>query len=253
MNIMEEQIILSVDLYDNALTEKQGDYTGKPHITGTLRNEDIARRIIARGSEMRYDTLLYNLNMADQEKVKAIAEGKSVVDGVGQYLINIAGPFAGATAPFDPAKHKLGVTYTMGKLLQQALKQVKVQTTQATTGPVLNEITDTISGETNNHITSAGPAVINGSNIKVAGDDASVGIFLTKTGGTPQKAGPIIHNNPSQITLMLPTLEDGEYTLSVVTQYASSNKLVKEPRSYTLPVLLLVGTGGGDSESPDEI
>ena len=39
MNIMEEQIILSVDLYDNALTEKQGDYAGKPRITGTLRNE----------------------------------------------------------------------------------------------------------------------------------------------------------------------------------------------------------------------
>ena len=41
---MEEQIILSVDLYDNALTEKQGDYTGKPRITGTFRNEDIAFR-----------------------------------------------------------------------------------------------------------------------------------------------------------------------------------------------------------------
>jgi len=41
---MEEQIILSVDLYDNALTEKQGDYAGKPRITGTLRNEDIALR-----------------------------------------------------------------------------------------------------------------------------------------------------------------------------------------------------------------
>ena len=39
---MEEQIILSVDLYDNALTEKQGDYTGKLRITGTLQNEDIA-------------------------------------------------------------------------------------------------------------------------------------------------------------------------------------------------------------------
>ena len=44
MNIMEEQIILSVDLYDNALTEKQGDYAGKPRSSGTLRNEDIALR-----------------------------------------------------------------------------------------------------------------------------------------------------------------------------------------------------------------
>lgn len=250
---MEEQIILSVDLYDNALTEKQGDYTGKPRITGTLRNSDIARRIIARGSEMRYDTLLYTLNMSDEEKVKAVAEGKSVVDGLGQYIINVSGPFDGPTAPFDPAKHKLGVSYTMGKLLQAALKLVKVQTTQATTGPVINNITDTTTGELNNHLTSGGPAVISGSNIRIAGEDPSVGIFLTKTGGTPVKAGLLIHNNPSQITFMLPSLEDGEYTLSVTTQYASSNKLVKEPRTNALPVLLLVGTGGDDSDSPDVV
>lgn len=29
--------ILTVDLYDNLLTEKVGDYTGKLRITGTLR------------------------------------------------------------------------------------------------------------------------------------------------------------------------------------------------------------------------
>ena len=40
---MEEQIILSVDLYDNALTEKQGDYTGKPRITGTKRGHRLTR------------------------------------------------------------------------------------------------------------------------------------------------------------------------------------------------------------------
>lgn len=250
---MEEQLILSVDLYENALTEKQGDYTGKPRITGTLRNPDIARRIIERGCEMRYDTLLYILNMSDEEKVKAVAEGKSVVDGVGQYIINVSGPFDGSTAPFDPAKHKLGVSYTMGKLLQAALKLVKVQTTQATTGPVINSIIDVTTGELNNHLTGGGPAVISGSNIKIAGDDPSVGIFLTKTGGTPIKAGLLIHNNPSQITFMLPALEDGEYKLSLTTQYASSNKQVKDPRTNALPVLLLVGTGGGDSESPGEI
>ena len=31
----EEKTILTVDLYDNVLTEKAGDYTGKIRITGT--------------------------------------------------------------------------------------------------------------------------------------------------------------------------------------------------------------------------
>lgn len=102
----------------------------------------------------------------------------------------------------------------------------------------------------NTQLTSAAPAVISGSNIKVAGDDASIGIFFTKTGGTAQKCPLLVHNNPSELTVMMPTLEDGEYTLSIVTQSAAGNKLVKEPRTYLFPVLLYVGNkpsgGGGD-------
>lgn len=37
----EEKTILTVDLYNNVLTEKAGDYTGKIHITGTMRTPDI--------------------------------------------------------------------------------------------------------------------------------------------------------------------------------------------------------------------
>ena len=48
---MAEKIILTADLYDNAVTERKGDYTAKPRITGTVRNHQIAERILARGSE----------------------------------------------------------------------------------------------------------------------------------------------------------------------------------------------------------
>ena len=48
---MAEQIILNTDLYDNLLTERKGDYTAKPRITGTLYNTDIAARIVAARTE----------------------------------------------------------------------------------------------------------------------------------------------------------------------------------------------------------
>ena len=54
---MAEKIILTADLYDNAVTERKGDYTAKPRITGTVRNHQIAERILARGSELRLDTI----------------------------------------------------------------------------------------------------------------------------------------------------------------------------------------------------
>ena len=72
---MAEQIILNTDLYDNLLTERKGDYTAKPRITGTLYNTDIAARIVAARTEYQHGTILNILDMADSHKVQAIAEG----------------------------------------------------------------------------------------------------------------------------------------------------------------------------------
>jgi len=55
------------------------------------------------------------------------------------------------------------------------------------------------------------------------------------------------------VIVQMPTLADGQYTVSLTTQYSGSRN-VKEPRTYTFPIILIVGEGGGgDSESPDEI
>lgn len=243
---MAEKIKLSVNLYDNAVTEVKGDYVGKPVVTGTLHNGEIADRIVAKRTEYRKETIVNILELADQEKVNAIAEGKSVVDGVGQYLVNVGGSFDGEKAPFNPKIHKLGVAYTPGKLLRDTLKTVTVETRPAVTGPIINEIVDTTTNEKNLQLTSSGPAVISGTNIKIMGDNPLVGIYFTPAEGEAIKAGMLIHNNPSKVTFMLPELQDGEYTLSVTTQYSAGNNTVKEPRTYTFPVLLYVG------ELPDD-
>ena len=264
-----ERPTLNVDLYDNLLTGQKGDYTARPRITGTLHNKEIAARIVAARSEYRQETIEHILTLADQAKVEAIAEGKSVVDGVGQYLITVRGTFVGENAQFDPAQHSLGISYTTGKMLREQLKNVNVVSNGAAqTGPVINAIVDSTTGSENDLLTSAGPAVIRGSQIKVAGSDPSVGVFLTadEPDAEPVKVPLMIHNTPSELTVMMPALDDDKvYTLSVVTQYSTGGKSLKSPRSYTFPILLGKGTkpdgGGGDSgdggddtgESPDPI
>lgn len=252
---MAEKTLLTADLYDNAFTERKGDYTAKIRITGTVRNKEIAERILNRGCEVRLDTIEYILGMSDEEKADAVAQGKSVIDGMGQYLPTVVGPFEGEKAAFDKAKNKLTASYTPGKLLRDKLSNVDVETRAAVTGPVINWLVDSTTNEKNMQLTSAAPAVISGANIKVVGDDPTVGVFFTKTDGTPKKCPLLIHNNPSELTVMLPTLEDGEYMLSIVTQYGSSNKMVKEPRTYVFPVVLYAGNkpegGGGEDDRPE--
>ena len=249
---MAEQIILNTDLYDNLLTERKGDYTAKPRITGTLYNTDIAARIVAARTEYQHGTILNILDMADSHKVQAIAEGKSVVDGVGQYLVNVQGAFEGEKAQFEPGKHALGITYTMGKLLRETLQLVNGV---AAVGPVINTVTDSTSKAINGQLSSGGALVLGGVNLKIQGDDPSIGVYLTPTteGAAPMKAPVVIANSPSQVIVQMPTLADGQYTVSLTTQYSGSRN-VKEPRTYTFPIILIVGEGGGgDSESPDEI
>ena len=253
-----EKITLNVDLYDNIMTEQKGDYTGRARITGSLHNKEIAARIIKERTEYRQETIENILDLADQKKVEAIAEGKSVVDGVGQYIVTVRGSFLGENAQFDATKHSLGVSYTPGQLLRDQLKAVKVICNGlAQTGPVINSITDSVTKSISQVITSGGPSVISGSNIKILGDDPSVGIYLTKDeeGAVPLKVSVIVHNAPSQLTIMLPAIEFGKlYALSITTQYSGSNKALKTPRSYRFPILLgdeNAGGGGGGGEAPD--
>lgn len=248
----QEEIILYFETYDNILTEKVGDYTAKPKITGSVGNPQIAQRIMTGGLEIRYETLVYILEMADKEKAKAIAEGKSVVDGVAQYLINIRGSFDGPTASFDPAKHSLGVTYTMGKTLSDSLKKLKVVNNGlAKSGPVIDKVIDSTTGSVNIEITSGGLITLEGKSLRVIGEDPSVGLFFTPTGnGEAKKVTVFAVNDPSKIICTAPVLEDGNYTVSLITQAGASNRTVKDPRSYTFPVTLRVGPDSGEDDRP---
>ena len=106
------------------------------------------------------------------------------------------------------------------------------------------------------------PFTVNGCMLKIAGTDSSVGITITdsKEQTTPVELNMLAVNNPSQLTFIVPAgLTDGEYTLTITTQYAGST-LLKTPR--TAIATFYVGTkpetgggsggeGGGGGEAPD--
>lgn len=246
---MAEKTILTVDLYDNVLTEKAGDYSGKVSITGTVRNLDIAKRIVKERTEYRLETIVNILDLADQKKIEAISEGKSLIDGVGQYLLNIIGSFEEA-AVFNAEKHKFGITFTPGKALLTALKQLVPNFRMAKTGPVINSITDSTTESISQQLTPNAPAIISGSGLLLKGDHPSVGIYFTPDGEgkTPVKVGLIVSNTTSQVIIQIPALPDGQYLLSITTQAGAGYSLVKEPRTYQYPILLTVGNVSDDDD-----
>lgn len=249
--------ILTVDLYDNVLTEKPGDYTGKVRITGTVRNSDIAADIVKERTEYRPETIENILLLADQKKREALASGKSLVDGVGQYLLNINGPFSGKKSDYKSADNKIGVTYTPGAELLKLLDNIYVNADIASVGPMIEGIVDSTTKSASNLLTSGGPAVISGTTLLLKGDSPEVGVYFSpEDGGEPVKVSVVVANTKSQIIISIPQLPDGQYYLSVTTQAGGGYSIVKEPRTYRLPILLTVGEssgGGGEEERPGEL
>lgn len=248
----------NAELYDNPLTEKVGDYIARPVVNTTTRNADIARRIKERGSELEEKTIVYILDQSDEMKAAAVASGESVVDGMGQYLVSINGAFEDATAKFNPLLHTLGVSYNPGKALREMFAKTTVNITKAaTTGPLIGKVTDSMSGTVNDKLTPNQPCVIKGSNIKIVGEEGTVGVFFVSDESKTSTPSPLlVHNNPSELTVMIPPLADGLYRIRIMTNYSNGSKQTKESRSTEFHILLTVGEGGGgggDSESPDEI
>ena len=137
--------------------------------------------------------------------------------------------------------------------MRKALSEVDVKTRAAAGGITINSVYDPLLDETNGRITSGSNLVINGVNIKIAGENPSNGVFFTKVGSSEQqKVRLIVHNNPSQLTVLLPTLAPGDYQLTITTQFSTSTKSLKEPRSYTFTPLLTV-EGEPEPEGPDII
>ena len=244
---------LNVELYDNVLTEKKGDYTGKVSTTGSADNQTVADEICKERTEYRPETIMNILDLADKKRIDLLASGKTVNTGMGVFSVSVSGSFDGESAPFDPAKHKLAVGFSASGAVRKALSEVEVKTRAAAGGLTINSVYDPLLDETNGRITSGSNLVINGVNIKIAGENPSNGVFFTKVGSSEQqKVRLIVHNNPSQLTVLLPTLAPGDYQLTITTQYSPGAKSLKDPRSYTFAPLL-TGEGEPEPEGPDII
>ena len=88
---------------------------------------------------------------------------------------------------------------------------------------------------------------LHGKNIKVVGDDPSVGITLTNSDSVETKieGDLIIQNDPSKVVFIVPeSTADGEYELKLVTQYSGGGVYLKTP--HTFLKTLIVGEAVDD-------
>ena len=147
------------------------------------------------------------------------------------------------------------VSFTQDKDLREAIAQTSVN--------ILGEKRDAmyiIGGEdaatraTDGMATAGRNYTLNGRLIKVVGEHESVGITLTDASGKVSKLpnDMLVVNNPSQLIILLPSdLTDGDYTLTVTTQYSGTNTLLKTPRSTSKVITIGQSSGSEDGNTGD--
>ncbi len=232
---------LLIELYRNHLTGKR-TYKAKVLLKGALTNEAIARRIVKQRSEYRYDTILGILNMSDEVKREALADGLAVNDGVYHAQPSVTGRFDAAGENFDPAKHKRGITVVASPELHKLMGQSGVKNAgPASVGPAINKVEDIYTQTINQYLTPGRGIRIHGRRLQLVGDNPQVGVYFVKEDDPSIRIGAakvdIVDNKPSQLLVIVPGhLPAGAFFIEVMTQYTKGKVPVKEPRSYILNV-----------------
>ena len=241
----------------NLLTKDvENDYVAEVSTVGkTARNDEIARRIIKEGSEIKYDTLLSVFNQRDRIVRELLQDGTSVLTGVCQFTPSVIGSWEGSTEKFDPEKHKVTVSMVASVELRQALSIVGVEVLGVKdSNAQIGMVTDTVTGLTDGSMTPGDDILISGEKIRVIGDAEGIGVFLVnEEGKVTQVTRRLTQNDPKTVIARVPDgLADGFYTLRIVTQYSNSLTLLKAPRVIEYKHQLHVGDidDGGDDDRP---
>lgn len=247
----------------NLLTKDvDNDYVAEVStVKNTLRNEDIARRIVEKGSEVTYETMLSSVRKYDLVVREAIQQGYSVMTENCQFTPRVTGSWITPADQFDPSRHKITLDTVLTATMREALTKIGVEVLGVKeSGAGITRVTDGFTGKTDGSITIGDVIDIEGDKIRIAGNDAEVGVFFVDASGVvTQATGRLRRNDPKFVQIQVPaTLTAGSaYTLRIVTQFTSGNNLLKDSRTieYERPLTAATAAadGGGGDDGGDDI
>ena len=228
--------MLEYTLEDNELTEKQGDLRAQVVNVTSYTQNDIVDRIMKIGAGLTRSDISSVVEAEKQVITDIIAEGGAVNTELFHAFPSIAGVFDTPDEAFDYGKHKIKINLHPGIVLRSAVSRIKPKRVAAVlTGTVITSVTALKTGSVNGSLTPGRDLKLSGSKLKLAGNQAEVGLYFVPAGGGAElKVDPsdIVVNNPSEVIAVIPPLAAGTYRVRLVTQYTSGT-LLKTPRTYT--------------------
>ena len=245
-------------LADNTVTtDNKTDKILLLESAGSVNLDGILEEMLKQDTGLRPETLRHSIDLYNRVLMDLILNGYSVNTGLFRAVAQLTGVIEGGV--WNKEKNSIYVSFTQDKALREAIQEtaVNILGEKANVMYIL-ETEDKKTGRKDGSATAGRNFFVRGAMLKVVGEDESVGITLTNAAKAVTKLDDdmITINNPSSLTLLLPSdLAEGEYILTVTTQFASSGHLLKEPRSVSTQIWIggKPSEGGGEEERPGEL
>lgn len=223
---------IDVKLQDNTVTVNNSD--DKIFVVQSQGTADIERLIdeikeINPGLEQ--ETIRMILALCNRAVVKLIFSGYRLNTGL--FILELFCKGVTYDKAWHPDVNSLQIRLRPIKELREALNNTTINIVGESTSAM--SVTGAESALGVGYRVKAGRAfTLYGKNIKVVGDEPSVGITLTNSENVVTKieADLIVQNSPKKLIFLIPEgMAEGEYELKIVTQYSSSSRLLKKPRA----------------------
>lgn len=247
-----------INLRPNLLTEDENDFSAVVKHQGSKSIEDVARAIIADGTESDELTLIDIYKKMERKIVQLLAQGYTVDTTMYHAMATVSGKFVGKSARFDSKEgHAIGIALN---ICPAALRQIADGTQVENmgllqSGPEVSIVLDKYTGlaagaQTRSVLTPNRTLQVRGKNLRISWDGVGThaidcGIFLQSTTTPAMRIRvadhEVITNMPSELLFTIPSLTPGNYWLELVTQSSSNSaQTLKEPRMVRFEIPLTV-------------
>lgn len=245
---------INVQLADNPLTpDNPNDVIAVPVSLGPADEERILAEMKAEDSGLRKETILHVFELEKRVIKRLLMTGYKINTGLYHASVDLRGIVSGGQ--WNPEKNSIVVNFNVGADLREAIKNTTINIIGRKDPAIsISSVQDVATRAEDASATPGRAFTLTGQNIRLQGDDPSVGLTLIDADGaeTPVAQDLWVINDPSRVTFIIPAdLEPGTYTLRLTTQYSGHSKtLLKSPRSVenTLYIGTTPPTTGGTDD-----
>jgi hypothetical protein len=226
-------------LEQNQLTKSDPNDRYARVVDARARTEDDIAEAIERRNIAPKSTVHAIFEAMSEITCEWLADGDSVNTQLAHFHHTIPGVYREGEHPTEAT-----VKVTPSKEVINAGKKARLHHTEPVAAIRIEFVHDVLTDTTNSKVTRSGTVKLSGHNIKIAGENPTVGVeFLSQEDPeaiyrvTPKN---LLINKPSELMFIAPAMVPDEQVVVRVTTQFAGNKNLKAPRSYTFDRVLTV-------------